>query len=202
MDYIAIVNKNTGVLDFVGNVLDGNKITLKEDKFVVFDVDTTVRMETHYYLDGVFCQYTPEEINQRARVPAGFVWKMPERTIVDCRSLQQAKDQKWKQIKNIRTQKENSTFSYNGNEFHADKEHIPGAVQLAMMAKSAGQPFSINWTLDNNSVISLNADQMIEVGVALGTFINNLYDIARQLREEIESCSTVQDVDAIVWPDA
>lgn len=155
----------------------------------------------NYYLNnGELVKFTEQELTWKKNPPQGFIFKMPERCLVDSRSLQEAKDQKWKEIKQIRSQKENATFIFDNKEFQADKTHITGAVQLAIMAKTAGQNFTIDWTLFNNEVISLNADQMIAIGMALGTYISNLYDQARQLRILIENCSTVQEVDSVTWP--
>ena len=52
--------------------------------------------------------------------------------------------------------------------------------------------FSIDWTLADNTVRTLNAADMIAVGVALGQHVNACHERARVLRGEIESALAAQ----------
>ena len=154
----------------------------------------------YYYLNGSLIAYTEQELAYKKRPPIGFIFKLPERELQDARTLAEAKTLKWDEIKKLRYSKETNTFTHNSQVFHADKGHIGGATQLAVLAKAASQPFSMDWTLYDNTVVTLNADQMIAVGTALGIFVNSLYTTARLIREDIEACTTNAQVDAIVWP--
>lgn len=49
----------------------------------------------------------------------------------------------------------------------ASKIDVAGAVLMAVLAKGAGKPFSIDWTMADNTVQQLDADGMIALGVAV-----------------------------------
>lgn len=91
--------------------------------------------------------------------------------------------------------------------FDADAEsraNITGAVTMALIAQGAGQPFSINWKLANNAIATLNAAQMIAVGVAVGQHVAATHANAQSLGIAIDAAATHQDLDAIDvaagWP--
>lgn len=111
-----------------------------------------------------------------------------------------AKVRAWARVKQSRTIAELLPFEYNGDLYDSNKEQIMGAVQLAVISQLAGQPFSIDWTLRNNTSRTLDAPGMINVGVALGQRISSIFDTGRTLRDQIEAATTVAELDAIVWP--
>jgi hypothetical protein len=115
-------------------------------------------------------------------------------------TLQAAKDRTWVAIKAARAAAEEGNFTHDGGSYQADKVRINGAVQLAVLAKSAGTPFSEAWTLTDNTVRDLDADQVIALGVALGQYVSGLYATGRALRAQIDAAETVDEVTAIGWP--
>ena len=70
------------------------------------------------------------------------------------------------------------------------QRNIMGLVLMALVAKSAGAPFSEPFTMADNSVVSLDADQMIALGVAVGKRVASIHARARALRGEIEGATT------------
>lgn len=74
------------------------------------------------------------------------------------------------------------------------RSNIAGATLAAIIAKQASQAFSIEWTLADNSVVSLDADQMIALGVAAMSHVSLAHDRARDLRSEIEATSDLVDL--------
>jgi len=56
------------------------------------------------------------------------------------------------------------------------------------------QPFSADFTLADNTVATLNAAQMIGLGVAVGQHVQQVYGRATELREAIDAA---QDIDAL-----
>lgn len=118
-------------------------------------------------------------------------------------SLEDYKASAWERIKGERTRCEYGPFTWDGSQFDADSEsqrRIQGAVQLAGLALAAGQPFQIDWTLYDNTVRTLTAQEMIAVGLALGEHVAAQYAIGRMLRASIEAATTVEELDAVVWP--
>jgi hypothetical protein len=79
---------------------------------------------------------------------------------------------KWAEIKAIRDQLESGGFELAAvGRFDSDAEsraRIVGASMAAKIARDAGQPYSINWTLANNTTVELDADAVINVGCPAG----------------------------------
>jgi hypothetical protein len=115
-------------------------------------------------------------------------------------TLDAARERAWSRVKVARAQAEDGNFVYDGDVYQADKVRINGAVQLAVLAKSAGQPFRETWTLTDNSTRTLDADQVIALGLALGQYVSDLYATGRDLRAQIEAAETAGEVQAIGWP--
>ncbi len=84
------------------------------------------------------------------------------------------------------------------------KQNINGLVTMALIANGAGAPFSEPFTLADNSVVTLNASQMIGLGVAVGRYVAAAHSRARTLRAAGEAAQTHEELDAIDigagWP--
>lgn len=117
--------------------------------------------------------------------------------------LSEGRAQAWSRIKSARESVEFGPFTLGGNVFNGDSEsqrRIQGAAQLATLAQATGQPFSIDWTLFDNTYATLTAGEMIGVGVALGQHVNGAHGIARTLRTQIDAATTPEELEAIQWP--
>lgn len=119
---------------------------------------------------------------------------------IDARTLDSAKGRTWERIKAARSVAETSDFACGGVVYQADKDRITGAAQLALMAQVAGQPYSIDWTLSDNSHLTLDAAGMIAVGAALGAYVAEAFAIALHLRGQIAAATTFEELETIVWP--
>ena len=100
---------------------------------------------------------------------------------IDPRSLQDLKDARWAEVRRERDSAEFGGFTWDGSRFDSDalsQQRITGAVTLAMMNSA----YLVDWTLADNTVRSLNAADMIAVGVALGQHVNACHERARLLR--------------------
>lgn len=118
-------------------------------------------------------------------------------------TLEGLKERKWAEIKVDRLNKEYGGFIYLGDQYDSDEastRRIVGATTLASLAKSSGQPFTIDWTLANNNVKTLDADGMIGVGEALGQYVASIHATGRALRNTIEEATTEEEVALIQWP--
>lgn len=144
------------------------------------------------FKDGVFQKVAPPLLHQ--------VWdKTSESWVCD---VEGAKLSRWANIKQQREAAENGGFVWDGSRFDStpiSQSRTQGAVQMAQIAASTGQPFSIDWTLADNTVRTLTGPQMIAVGLALGAHINEQHVRARQLREQIEAATTPEQVQAVRW---
>lgn len=117
--------------------------------------------------------------------------------------LDVARNYKWNELKIERNRREYGGFTWDGSIFDSDPQsqsRIQGGVQLAMIATQSNQPFSIDWTLKDNTVRTLDATSMYGVGMALATHVQNLHQISRTLREQLDNATTLQEVGNINWP--
>lgn len=117
--------------------------------------------------------------------------------------LATAQAKRWAVIKAARDGAEFGGFTWNNSTFDSDPQaqsRIQGGAQLATLAMIASQPFSVDWTLADNTVRTLSGADMLAAGQALGVHIETVHGIGRDLRAAIEAATSVAAVDAITWP--
>lgn len=78
---------------------------------------------------------------------------------------------------------------------------ITGAVQMAQVATMASEPFSILWTMKDNSSVEHDASQMITAGMAVGQFIANNHATSVTLKALADIAEDEAALAAIVWPE-
>lgn len=117
--------------------------------------------------------------------------------------IETARARKWAEIKGERDRLENGGFDVPGvGRFDSDADsraRIVGAVTAAKIAHDAGQPYSIAWTLADNSTAELDAQIAIAVGFALLAHVNTIHQHSRNLREQIDAAQDLQALDAVRW---
>lgn len=138
---------------------------------------------------------------------------MPTGLVMDCETsevstenvpalpLADRKELVWAQAKCVRDAKIDKGVNVPGlGVFDSDtvsRSNITGAVTMALIAKMAGQPFSMGWKLQNNSVVQVSsADAMIAVGVAVGQHVAACHEVAQTVGGAIQA-ATAQALDAI-----
>lgn len=121
---------------------------------------------------------------------------------VDPRTLADLKEAKWLEIKAARDAAEFGSFTWDNSTFDSDptsQSRIQGAAQLATLALMNSQPFSIDWTLADNSTRVLTAQDMLAVGTAMGVHTNTQHVKARLKRDMINAATTAEEIAAITW---
>lgn len=117
--------------------------------------------------------------------------------------IETARARKWADIKAVRDRLENGGFDMpDVGRFDSDADsraRIVGAVTAAKIAQDAGQPFSVEWTLADNTTVMLNAEQVISVGFAMLTHITSTHEKGRVLRAQIDAAEDVDSLNAITW---
>ena len=171
--------------------------------YLIHDANGYARYETTTQ-DGVPV-FIPEgleatEISEPVGAPpfSGAAYHVPSMTWVDRRTLDDHKTRKWQEIKAARQSTEFGGFIWDGSVFDSDaisQSRIQGAVVLATSSPS----FEITWTLADNTSRLLNGTDMLNVGVALGEHVAMQHDRARILRTQLESASTIEAIESIVW---
>jgi len=151
--------------------------------------------------------YNPEAIDQVHKPcapndapPPGWLHWVPgeNKQVGDAEALIKAKGVKWTQIKQARITAEYAGFTWYGSTFDSDaisQQRITGAVSLAMLDSA----FTIDWTLKDNTVRTMNATDMIAVGVALGTHVATQFSHGQALRAQIEAATDQAGVESVVW---
>lgn len=84
------------------------------------------------------------------------------------------------------------------------RSNVSGAALGALIAKSANAPYSVTWTMLDNSTQTLDADEMITMALAVLTHVNACHERARALRVQIETAPDMAALLAIDvttgWP--
>lgn len=117
--------------------------------------------------------------------------------------IETARARKWADIKAERDRLECGGFDMPGiGRFDSDADsraRIVGAVTAAKIAKDASQPFSVEWTLADNTAVMLDADQVISVGFAMLTHTTSTHEKGRNLRSAIVAAEDAESLDVITW---
>ncbi len=156
-------------------------------------------------VDGVFDCYN-NYIDTATLKPKGFppkpsaihTFNWQSKQWEDPRTLDDLKGEKWRNIKFNREGAEYGGFTWDGSVFDSDaisQQRIAGAIQLAQMNPA----FEVVWTLANNTMRTLTAQDMFAVGLALGSHVSTQFTHAQALRAQIEGAATAQEVEAIHW---
>ncbi len=109
----------------------------------------------------------------------------------------------WARIRAARDAAINAGVTYNGNVYDSDAKaqlRVTGAATLAQLAIASGNTaYSITWTLQNNSTVSLTAQQIIAMAQAVGTNYQTQFAKGQTLRAQIMAATTQAQLDAVVW---
>ena len=117
-------------------------------------------------------------------------------------ALESAKAIRWQIMKSVRDAKLSAGLTFNGGVYDSDdtsRSYIQGAVQLAQIAAANNQAYSVVWTLADNSTATLTGTQMMQLGVALGQFVQTVFAEGDSIRAQINAATTVDQVNAILW---
>lgn len=118
-------------------------------------------------------------------------------------SLEELKDQTWLRIKEIRNSLERKPLPYMGNLLDFDSissERLSWAINTAQTAIITGQDFNVDWTCCDNSVLTMTAQDVLGIPIAVAQRSDSLHKIARKIKaEEIDIATTKGELDAISW---
>lgn len=151
---------------------------------------------TPYWLNGDTYKSEAKYMTELGELPTGALIVKPLKT------LEEAKTEKLAEITAERDKREQTGFDYMGKTFDADTtslQRLTLAAQSASIALSANEPFTINWTVQDDSSITLNAAEMIGIVPAIATHADNLHQEGRNLKDAVNKAKTVKAVEAIVW---
>lgn len=110
---------------------------------------------------------------------------------IDPRSLDEIKAQKWGEIKAMRDQLEFGGFEFDGNIYDSNQ------VSQGRIMGAAGAGIDQTWTLANNTIVELTAQQLKELYAALQAHIANTHERGRIARQLIYEAETREQVDSV-----
>lgn len=199
MIYYAIYNKTSGQITQICSASDIESIQHILGSESLAMVCNEGLNNTQFYVD-----INSQTLVEFPSKPAPYyTWDWNTHSWVDARTLQQVKDQKWEEIKLSRDAAINAPLDTPYGTFDADansRANIANSVLYLQTLEQQGTPGTVDWTLADNTIITLNYQEMSTVGVLLGQRTNAAYDTARALRAQIDAATTIAEVEAIHWP--
>lgn len=129
--------------------------------------------------------------------PLTLAWVPPAELPLD-----DLKVEKWEIIKSTRNTVEFGGFMWNGYQFQSTQMsviRIGGQVQAAIISKMMTTPFSTEWTLMDNTTITLTSDNMIGVSSALNAHINYCHNRSAALRIQLDAAKSSLQISEVNW---
>ena len=112
-------------------------------------------------------------------------------------TLDELKTQKLTELKTIRDNEEVKPIAYNGNLFDFDDKARDRINSAIIALDVTGE--SIEWTTADNTNVLVTADDLRGVIAAVALRSNELHVKYRQLKEQVEACTTKEQLEKIEW---
>lgn len=90
----------------------------------------------------------------------------------------------------------------NGMEFDGNldaQRRLTNYISASKSSLAAGQPFEVEFTLANNTNVTLTAQDFVGIELARVQALEATFNHARALRSQIDAATTTQEVEAITW---
>lgn len=113
--------------------------------------------------------------------------------------LDEVKASKIAELKGIRDSKEVEPVQYIDHLYDFDTKSFD-RINAAIIALDQTQG-TIGWTCADNQVVEVNADALRGVIASAAVRSNALHVIYRELKEAVNAAQTVEEVEAIMWPE-
>ena len=114
-------------------------------------------------------------------------------------TIEEAKQQKWEEIKAYRDAEEQSGCPYMGSVLDSDSLSVQRINTAVQAAQVVGESFEVSWTMKDNTVIHMAYADVLGMPAALAVFSNQLHMKAREKRDQINAAQTIEEVEAIAW---
>lgn len=116
--------------------------------------------------------------------------------------LDELKATKWNEIKVFRSATEFGGFEWNGYIFDSSQlsvVRIGAQSQAAIISKLMVTPYSIDWKLKDNSIVTLSNEEMISVSVALSNHMSFCHNKSTILRTELDAAESSLQISQVIW---
>lgn len=114
--------------------------------------------------------------------------------------LGELRAQRWEAAKAVREAISNGTCPTPLGVVNCDpaaRLNIAGAVQMAQIAQQQGVPFTIDWTMADDSSVTHDGPQMIAMGVAAGGFYAACHTRSQQIRAALDAAMSPAELAAV-----
>lgn len=121
------------------------------------------------------------------------MWSNVHMAWVDCRSFEQIKEDALIELKARRDAKEYGPFLYNGMTFDGDldaQRRLSVLVSAAKSAIAAGHSFTKDFTLADNTVVQLTAEDFVGIEMAKLWQVDAAFQEYRAKKAAIEAATT------------
>lgn len=75
--------------------------------------------------------------------------------------------------------------------------NVLGSCQIASILTSQSIPFSMNWRLQNNELISVSAADIIQIGLAVMKHVSGCYEVSWALKAAVLAATTRDAIDTM-----
>lgn len=127
-----------------------------------------------------------------------FKWDFNTRKLVNAKSLDELKANKWETIKKLRDIEEYSGLTWNNYVFDSTPVSQQRIYTAALMSQlSYTEP--LNWVLKDNSTITLNKDDILSLAQTLKLHTSSIFAKSQDIRNKIINSNSVDELDLIIW---
>lgn len=135
-----------------------------------------------------------------ARPTPDYTWNATTKQWRDERPLARVKLERWKAIQAAATADERATIAVGGRVFDADADAVAAlslAVQLGGIAQAAGESFSREWTLADDTTATLALAQLVVVLKAINDRSQAIRARATAARQSIQATLSFAEAGAV-----
>ena len=116
--------------------------------------------------------------------------------------LEDAKAAKISELKGIRDAKEVEPIQTDKGIFDYDDKSRDRLAIARQALTDAGGTGTIMWTTADNQRVALGVADFAAINGAAAVRSNSLHILYNELKEQVNACETVEEVEAIHWPEA
>lgn len=113
--------------------------------------------------------------------------------------LEYIRNKKWEEIKKARNDAETSGCPFKDKILDSDQRSVTKINVMIEAAKQVGESFTIEWTMQDNSVLTLTYEDALSIPLILAQYSNLLHEKARIYREQIYNETNIKNIMNIKW---